>query len=291
VLEPKRHYVESDGYYTIPVKDTIEVGFKSLKHKSLKDFAYTIALYENNGGDMDEITSSEPLMSESMETLPNSRTFTGWDAKLEQGKLYYLRLTNSFTVSYNKYMIADTTYYVNEMFAEHVHDTVSREFVEERMESSNGVFFQWGDDPEAPAFATPQWQAPVNRTNDDIYDPANYKASTTVTEIQKKESFPISWTPVKNVTPGDVVEYEVNVYELKPGQTLEEAVSNNKVLATRTLTNVNAISEQDLKFFKVFSIQKTYVMTLGTNVKGESDTVYHFANGNEALPVVIKIVK
>lgn len=291
VLEPKRHYVESDGYFTIPVKDNIEVGFKSLKHKSLKDITYTIALYENNGGDMDEITASEPLVSENMETLPNSRTFTGWDAKLEQGKLYYLRLTNSFTVSYNKYTIADTSYYVNEMFAEHVHDTVSRVFVEERMESSNGVFFQWGDDPKAPAFATPQWQAPVSRTNDDIYDPVNYKAPTTVPEIQKNESFPVSWTPVKNVTSGDVVEYEVNVYELKPGQTLEEAVSSNKVLVTRSITNVNAISEQDSNFFKVFSAQKTYVMTLSTNVKGESDTVYHFANGNEAIPVVFKVVK
>jgi hypothetical protein len=291
VLEPKRHYVESDGYYTIPMKDNIEVGLKPLKHKSLKDVTYTIALYENKGGDMDEIIASEPLMSESMETLPESRTFTGWDAKLEQGNLYYLRLTNSFTVSYMKYVIADTTYYVNEMFAEHIHDTVSRVFVEERMESSNGVFFQWGDDPKAPAFATPQWQAPVSRTNDDIYDPANYKAPTTVPEIQKNESFPISWTPVKNVTPGDVVEYEVNVYELKPGQTLEEAVSSNKVLVTRTVTNVSAISEQDPKFFKVFSAQKTYVMTLSTTVKGKSDTVYHFANGNEAIPVVFKVVK
>ena len=87
------------------------------------------------------------------------------------------------------------------------------------------------------------------------------------------------------------MKYEVNVYELKPGQTLEEAISSNKVLATRTVTNINAISEQDLKFFKVFSAQKTYVMTLGTNVEGESDTVYHFENGNEALPVVFKMVK
>lgn len=291
VLEPKRHYVESDGYYTIPMANDIEVGFKPLQHKSLKDISYSLALYENKGGDIDEITASAPLMSERMETLPQSRTFTGWGAKLEQGKLYYLQLTNSFTVGYKKYLVADTTYYVNEMFAEHIHDTVSREFVEERMESSNGVFFQWGDDPEAPAFTTPQWQAPVSRANDDIYDPANYKAPATVPEVQIAKSFPVSWIPVKNVTPGDVVEYEVNVYELKSGQTLEEAVSGNRVLVTRTLVNVNAISEQDVKFFRVFSPEKTYVMTLSTNIKGESNTVYHFANGNEALPVVIKIVK
>ena len=291
ILEPKRHYVESDGYYTIPMNENIEVGFKPLQHPSLKDITYTIALYENKGDDIDEITAAEPLMSENLETLPESRTFTGWGAKLEQGNLYYLQLTKTFTVSYNKYLIADTIYYVNDMFAEHIHDTVSREIVEERMESSNGVFFQWGDDPKAPAFTTPQWQAPVNHTNDDIYDPVNYQIPATMPEIQQQESFPVSWTPVKNVTPGDVVEYEVNVYELKPGQTLEEAISSNKVLVTRTVTNVNAISGQDSKFFKVFSAQKTYVMTLSTNVKGESDTVYHFANGNEALPVVFKMVK
>lgn len=291
ILEPKRHYVESDGYYTIPKNENVEVGFKPLQNTSLKDVSYTLALYENKGDDIEEITSSEPLISEKMETLPESCTFAGWGAKLEQGNLYYLQLTKAFTVSYMKYLIADTTFYVNEMFAEHIHDTVSREFVEERMESSNGVFFQWGDDPKAPAFTTPQWQAPVSRTNDDIYDPVNYKTPTTIPEIQMKSSFPVSWTPVKNVTPGDVVEYVVNVYELKPGQSLEEAVSNNKVLVTRTMTKTNAISEQDSKFFKVFSAQKTYVMTLTTNVEGESDTVYHFANGNEALPVVFKVVK
>lgn len=53
VLEPKRHYVESDGYYTIPAKESVEVGFKPLKHKSLKDVSYTIAWYENNGGDIE----------------------------------------------------------------------------------------------------------------------------------------------------------------------------------------------------------------------------------------------
>ena len=291
VLEPKRHYVESDGYYTIPMNESIEVGFKSLQHQSLKDISYTIALYENKGEDINELTASEPLISEHMETLPESRTFSGWGAKLEQGNRYYLQLTKTFTVSYHKYLIADTTFYVNEMIAEHSHDTVSREFVEERKESSDGIFFQWGDNPKAPAFTTPQWQAPVSRANDDIYDPVNYKVPATIPELQKKESFPVSWTPVKNVTPGDVVKYEVNVYELKPGQTLEEAISSNKVLATRTVTNINAISEQDLKFFKVFSAQKTYVMTLGTNVEGESDTVYHFENGNEALPVVFKMVK
>ena len=51
------------------------------------------------------------------------------------------------------------------------------------------------------------------------------------------------------------------------------------------------IFENDPKFFKVFSAKKTYVMTLSTEVNGESDTFYHFQNGNEALPIVFKIVK
>lgn len=291
VLAPDRHFVESDGYYTLPITNDLEVGLTAAEHESLKNTSYTIGLYEDQDGDVESITAKEPLMSETLDELPESRTLAGWGAKLEQGKRYYLQLSSNSSVSYWKYTVADTTFYVNEMFAEHVHDTVSREFVEEKLESANGVLFQWGDDPKAPAFETPQWKAPVNRTNDDIYDPANYLVPTSVPEVQKDNAFPVSWSSVKNVTPGDVVTYEVNVYELKAGQTLEEAVSENKVLATRTVTNANAISAQDTKFFKVFSPNKTYVMTLSTTVNGESDTIYHFANGNEALPIVIKIVK
>ena len=291
VLVPKRHYVESDGYYTLPVTNDLEVGLTAAQHESLKNISYTIGLYENLDGDVDSITTQEPLMSETLKQLPESRTLAGWGAKMEQGKLYYLQLSSYATVSYWKYTVADTTFYVNEMLAEHTHDTVSREFVEEALELSDGVFFQWGEDPEAPEFTTPQWKAPVDRTGGDIYDPMNYAIPASVPEVQKVDAFPVSWAPVKNVTPGDVVEYEVNVYELKAGQTLEEAVSENKVLVTRTVTNTNEISAQDTKFFKVFSPEKTYVMTLSTTVNGESDTVYHFANGNEAMPIVIKIVK
>ena len=176
------------------------------------------------------------------------------------------------------------------MLAEHVHDTVSREFVEEELTYSNGVMFRWGDDPEAPDFTTPQWKAPVDRTGDDIYDPANYGLPASIPEIQKAKTFLVSWTPVKDVVKGDEVEYEVNVYELNSGQTLEEAVSKNEVLISRTVTDANEISEMDTDFFKVFSSKKTYVMTLSTNVYGGNGT-YHFENGNRALPIIFKIVK
>ena len=290
-LAPKRHYVMSDGYYTIPVTNDLEVGLKPVRHEALKNVSYEIALYDNIDGDVDSITATEPLFKEKFDKLPESRTLAGWGTKLKQGNLYYLQLKSDFTVNYLKYSIADTSFYVNGKLAEHFHDTISREQVNEKSEYAEGVFFQWGDDPDAPAFMTPQWKAPVDRTGDDIYEPANYVIPASVPEIQKIKTFPVSWSPVKNVTQGDVVEYEVNVYELKSGQTLEEAVSENKVLVTRTLTNTNEISETDTKFFKVFSPMKTYVMTLTTNVNGESDTIYHFENGNEALPIVIKIVK
>ena len=291
VLEPKRHYVESDGYYTIPMTNDIEVGLVPTQHGSLKQVSYAIALYDYVSDDVDSITANAPLMSKTLEKLPESLNLVGWGAKLKQGDLYYMQLKRTFTVDYLKYSIADTVFYVNGMEAEHVHDTVSRDYVTEEMEYSDGVFFQWGDDPDAPAFATPQWKAPVDRTGDDIYDPVNYKLPTSVPEIPMVKTFPVSWTPLKNVTQGDEVEYVVNVYELKPGQTVEEAVAKNKVIVTRTVTDTNEISENDTKFFKVFSPQKTYVMTLGTNVNGESDTTYHFVNGNEAIPVVFKIAK
>ena len=220
-----------------------------------------------------------------------NRTLAGWGAELEQGNLYYLQLSSNFSVSYWNYSVADTVYYVNEILAEHFHDTISREFVEEELVYSDGVFFQWGDDPEAPEFTTPQWKSPVNRTGDDIYDPMNYEIPASVPEVQKTQAFPVSWTSVKHVAKGDVVEYEVNVYELKPGQTLEEAVWENEALVTRTVTDATQISGKDTAFFKVFSPKKTYVMTLTTNVDGESDTFYHFANGNAALPIVFKVVK
>ena len=51
------------------------------------------------------------------------------------------------------------------------------------------------------------------------------------------------------------------------------------------------LSQEAKDFFMVFSPKKTYVMTLSTNVDGESGTFYHFENGNKALPVVFKIVK
>ena len=300
VPTPKRRYVASDGYYTVPMADKFEMTFMPARHEALKDVSYTIEVYENINGDIDSITANDPLLREEVEKLPErynkmnsheliSRTLDGWGAKLTQGNLYYLQLSSSFTVGYWKYSVADTNYYVNEQLAEHVHDTISREFVEEEVGHSNGVFFQWGDDPDAPAFKTPQWKAPVDRTGDDIYDPANYKTPVAVPEIQKNGAFPVSWTPVRNVTQGDTPEYEVKVYELKKGQTLKAALSN-KVLVERTVTT-NAISADDAKFFKVFSTGKTYVMTLSTTVNGESDTTYHFENGNEALPVVIKIVK
>ena len=302
VPTPKRHYVESDGYYTVPMSDDLEVSFMPTRHESLKNVSYTIELYDYMEGGIDSITAYEPLFVEEITEVPESynkmdnhelisRTLTGWGTELEQGSLYYLQLSSFYTVDYWEYSISDTSFYVNEMLAEHIHDTISRDFVEEELMSSNGVLFQWGDDPEAPEFTTPQWKAPVDRTDDDIYDPVNYKLPTSVPEIQKAKTFPISWTPVKDVTEGDKVEYEVNVYELKPDQTLEEAISANEALVSRTIIDANEISEKDKDFFKVFSAKKTYVMTLSTDVTGESDTIYHFENGNSALPIVFKIVK
>ena len=301
VPTPKRHIVESDGYYTVPMTDDLEVSFMPPRHELLKDVIYTIELYEDVEGDIDSITSYEPLFSEVIEDVPDSynkmdshelinRTLAGWGTELEQGSRYYLQLSSYYTVDYWKYEIADTVFFVNEMLAEHVHDTVSREFVEEELDYSNGVLFRWGDNPEAPDFTTPQWKAPVDRTGDDIYDPVNYGLPTSVPEIQKAKTFPVTWTPFKDVVKGDEVEYEVNVYELLPDQTLEEAVSKNDALVTRTLTDVNEISEQDTDFFKVFSVKKTYVMTLSTNVYGGNGS-YHFENGNKALPIIFKVVK
>ena len=301
VPTPKRRYVESDGYYTVPMTDDLEVSFMPPRHESMKNVTYAIELYEDVDGDIDSITSYEPLFSEVIEDVPASynkmdshelisRTLNGWGAELEQGSRYYLQLSSFYTVDYWNYEIADTSFYVNEMLAEHIHDTVSREFVEEELDYSNGVLFRWGDDPEAPDFTTPQWKAPVDRTGDDIYDPVNYGLPTSVPEIQKAKTFPVTWTPVKNVAKGDEVEYEVNVYELLPNQTLEEALSRNDALVTRTVTDVNEISGQDKDFFKVFSAKKTYVMTLSTNVYGENGS-YHFENGNKALPIIFKVVK
>ena len=302
VPTPKRQYVESDGYYTVPMTDDLEVSFMPARHKSLKKASYTIELYDYMEGGIDSITSYEPILSEKIDELPESynkmdshqlvnRTLAGWGSKLKQGNLYYLQLSRNATVGYWKYSIADTSFYVNEKLAEHIHDTVSRNFVEEEVEYANGVMFQWGDDPKTPSFTTPQWKAPVDRTGDDIYDPKNHKLPASVPEVQKAKSFPVSWAPVKNVAKGDKATYTVNVYELKPDQTLNEAISANTALATRTITDANEISEEDAKFFKVFSPKKTYIITLSTSVDGESDTNYHFENGSSALPVVFKIVK
>ena len=301
-FDPKRRYMESDGYYTIPMTDDLKVIFSPARHEALKDVSYTLELYDYIDDDIDSITAYEPLHREDIENVPErfskpdnkeliTRTLAGWGTDLEQGSLYYLQLTSTYTIDYWQYEIADTIYYVNDMVAEHIHDTISREFLEEEIAYPVGVFFQWGDDPEAPTFTTPQWKAPVNRTGDDIYDPDNYKLPTSMPEVKKGKAFPVSWAPVKNVSKGDEVTYEVNVYELKSGQTPEEAISENDALVTRTLTDVSSISEEDAKFFKVFSANKTYVMTLSTSVDGESETIYHFENGNEAIPMVFKVVK
>ena len=301
-FDPKRRYMESDGYYTIPMTDDLKVIFSPARHEALKDVSYSLELYDYIDDNIDSITAYEPLHREDIENVPErfskpdnheliSRNLAGWGADLEQGSLYYLQLTSTYTIGYWQYTIADTTFYVNDMVAEYIHDTLSREFLEEEITYPVGVFFQWGDDPDTPDFKTPQWKAPVNRTYDDIYDPDNYKLPTSVPEVKKAKTFPVSWAPVKNVAKGDVVEYEVNVYELKSGQTPEEAISENDALVTRTLTDISSISEEDTKFFKVFSAQKTYVMTLSTSVDGESETFYHFENGNEAIPIVFKIVK
>lgn len=297
----KRHYVESDGYYTIPMADDIEVVFAPARHNSFNNISYSIELYDYMEGGVDSIIAYEPLFHEDIVDVPEhyskldsrelvSRTLEGWGSELEQGSLYYLQLSAFFTAGYWKYTVADTSFYVNDMLAEHIRDTISRDFVEEKFVYPNGTYFQWGDDPDAPGCTTPQWKAPVDRTGDDIYDPVNHKLPTAVPEVKKAKTFPISWSPVKDVPKGDEVEYEVNVYELKPGQTLEEAVSTNQVLVSRTVTDGHEISETDTGFFKVFSAKKTYVMTLSTTVNSESNS-YHFENGNEALPVVFKIVK
>ena len=302
VPTPKRRYVASDGYYTVPMTDDWEISFMPARHESLKNVSYAIEVFDYPGGDIDDITANEPVLRKEIENVPErynkmdshelvSRTLPGWGSKLEQGNLYYLQLTCNFTAGYWEYSIADTSFYVNEMLAEHIHDTISRDFVEDELVYSNGLFFQWGDDPAVPDVTTPQWKAPVDRSGDDIYDPMNCKLPASVPEIQKAKTFPVSWTPVKNVAHGDYVEYEVNVYELKSGQTLEEAVLENEAIVSRIVTDANEITADDTKFFKAFSSKKTYVMTLSTNVYGESDVSYHFENGNEALPIVFKIVK
>lgn len=298
---PKRRYVASEGYYTVPMTEDLEVSFMPTRHGSLKKASYAIELYNYIEGGFDSIITKEPLLKEVVETLPDrynkmdshelvSRNLAGWGAKLEQGGLYYLQLSGFFTVGYWNYSIADTSFYVNELLAEHVRDTVSREYMEEEMAYANGVYFQWGEDPTSPDFKTPQWKTPVNRTGDDIYDPLNHTLPVSVPEVKKAKTFPVSWTPVQNVAQGDKVEYEVNVYELKSGQTLEEALSSNMAVVTRTVTEGNGISEKDEAFFKVFAPKKTYVMTLRTNVQSELNT-YHFENGNAALPIVFKMVR
>lgn len=302
VPTPKRYYVESDGYYTVPMTDDLEISFMPLRHNSLKKASYIIDLYDYMEGGIDSITAYMPLLSDTIEEIPErynkmdsheliSRTLEGWGSELVEGGLYYLQLTSSFTVDYWQYLIADTSFYVNEYLAEHIRDTISREFMEDELMYSNGIYFQWGNDPDTPEFTTPQWKAPVDRSGDDIYDPMNHAIPASVPEVKKAKTFPVSWTSVKNVTRGDKVEYELNVYELKPEQTLDEAIATNKVLVTRTLTDANSIPESDTEFFKVFSPKKTYVMTLSAIVDGESDTFYHFENGNEALPIVFKVVK
>ena len=298
---PKRRYVESDGYYTVPMSDDLEVSFMPSRHPALKNVAYAIELYDFVDGGLDSILTKEPLHREVIEELPESynkmdshqlvnRTLTGWGSKLKQGNLYYLQLVSYPTIGYWNYSIADTCFFVNKKLAEHVIDTISREFVEGDMEYGNGVFFQWGDDPEVPGLRTPQWVAPVDRTDADIYDPANVAVPAVVPEVKKAKSFPVSWTPYNDVAEGDQSAYEVNVYELKDGQSPEEAVATNKLLASRTVTEAK-IAEDDTAFFKVFSAGKTYVMTLTTGVFGESEYTYHFENGSTALPIVFKIVK
>ena len=272
-----------------------------MRHKALKDFSYVVEVYDYMDGGVDSITAYMPLFSDTIREVPDdyskmdshelvTRTLEGWGDGLVEGNLYYLQLASTFTAGYWDYEIADTLFYVNEMLAEHVCDTVSREFTEQQLSYANGVFFQWGDDPEAPGFTTPQWKAPVDRTGDDIYDPANYSVPATVPEMKKAKTFPISWAPVNKQDEADEVTYEVNVYELKPGQTVDEAIARNTALVTRTVTDANEIAETDTDFFKVFAPKKTYVMTLGTNVESET-YIYHFENGNNAIPVVFKVVK
>ncbi len=300
-FSPKRHYVESDGFYTVPVSDDLEVTFMPAKHESLKNVSYAIEVYDYiEGVEVDSLTSLEPLLREKIAKVPErynkednkeliSRTLAGWGNKLVPGNFYYLQLVSSFALDYWKYSVADTLFYVNDMLAEHVHDTVSRDLVEEAFDYPNGVFFRWGENPEAPDFTAPQWKAPVDRTGDDIFDPANYALPASVTEV-KKGTFSVSWTPFEEVAEGDEVQYEVNVYELEPDQTVEEAVVMNEALVTRTVSDAHAISGDDTEFFKVFSAGKTYVMTLSTDVSSDSNA-YHFKNGNAAMPVVFRVVK
>lgn len=301
VPTPKHHYVESDGYYTVPMTDDLEVSFMPTRHSSLKKTSYSIELFNYKKGGMDSITSKEPLLVEFIEDVPDSynkpnshemvsRTLAGWGAKLNQGSRYYLQLSCQYDVDYWKYTVSDTSYYVNDLLAEQSHDTLSRDFVSETLKFSNGVCFQWGDNPDMPAFDTPQWTAPVDCSGADVYDPTSYELPTAVPEVKKGKSFPVSWTPITIVTEGDKAEYEVKVYELKHGQTVKEAIATNKVLVSRTVSDANEIAESDAKFFKVFSHKKTYVMTLTTKVKCENGS-YHFKNGNEAIPAVFKVVK
>ena len=258
-------------------------------------------LYDYVEGGLDSITSYEPLFIETFDEIPDSynkldshelisRTLKGWGAELEESYLYYLQLSTYFTAGYREYSVYDTVYYVNQQFAEETIDTVFHNYMEDQLTMTNGVLFQWGDDPAVPLFTTPQWKAPVDRTGDDIYDPANYKLPATIPTVQKGKSFPVSWTLVKDVATDDEADYAVNVYELKPKQTVEEAIAENEVLVSRNITDGDEISPADEEFFKVFQPKKTYVMTLSTIVYSETNG-YHFENGNEAMPIVFKIVK
>lgn len=301
VPNPKHRYVESDGYYTVPMTDDLEVRFMPLRHDAVKDVSYIVELYDYVDGGVDSITAYMPLFSDTIGVVDDhyskmdsheliKRSLAGWGAGLEQSNLYYLQLSTSFKADYWDYEIADTSFYVNEMLAEHVHDTVSREFVEQELAYANGVFFQWGDDPAVPGHRAPQWKAPVDRTGVDLYDPMNVVVPVTIPEVKKAKTFPVSWEAFTEAAENDVVQYEVNVYELKPNQSLEEAIASNTAVVSRTVTDATEIPETDTKFFKAFAPGKTYVITLTTDIYSEEYS-YHFENGNAAIPIVIKIVK
>lgn len=297
---PLKDYKKENGIYMVPDNASTEISFMPLRHDSLQSVDRWIKLYEYVGN-MENTLARQPIESDgfyfsgdAMKTSNHTAQkfdIKNWKKKLQCGGKYYLEVVQSAYFHTHTYTINDTTFYVDNIKAETVRDTVRTAMESEFRTFTSGILFQWGVDSSLfEQVTTAQIRYPVDLTKADVTDTHTYNnLPESIPIAVKTEEFNVTWKPASGILYGDTAIYYIVVKELKDKQTLAAAWKKNDTLMADTVKHQSFLTTEDTAFYNKLVKGKRYIMEVTTTIQNKTKTDYHFVNGNKSLKAVFEI--
>ncbi len=300
VPRPDKRYGREMGVYMVPDTAPLQISFMPARENSLHGSVYELDLFELVGSIQN--SESRPAVKHMTINVPDSKikgdkhdtvcvSLADWKTALETGQRYYLRLHSSSMVSYKEWTINDTTFYVDNIEAETIHDTVHTKSSLGAKVYDNGILFQWGIDSSLfDQLTAAQFTYPVDMSQADLADTSLRHLPSEIVSAVKTESFNIRWKEASGLNYGDTANYTIVVKELKDKQTLQNALKNDTIV-NATIRHKNFIDPDDTAFYNKLDVGKKYLLLINTGIDNATKSQYHFAGGKggNGIPIVFKL--